>query len=1345
MIDTEQYLEKLSPDVSLIIKTMAVIIRPIPSSTLQGLRSLLGIKTVDFNSALTTIKSMNYPIVKFNERYGKGILYGIDKEFKVQLVSGIAKQDTEWLDKIASNYIVDFRVSESITIGKAIIKFLKSGERPAFKPMNVVADEYVYSFLQAILLDENYRGIEAAFSGQEIARVYQIELYKRISNLLPLESLDKIYERFTAAISGDKKLLITLSDTHAIIDLLSGRVAKIVKEVSLSSSDGCYVMGTHYLYTGSYAAAARSFEQGLKFERLGADEILPMLPLFNYYYILALIMSDEPAHKKRLNVIYAKKPLSRHLKYAPAQLLLANKLASTYYISEGAEKDSPLIQLLNGAIRYHYSLEDDPKQPSNPSLLLTTPVKSYRLLLLEVMANRSNFADQYASHWAHCGCESVIRRDRVIPLWERLLGNLIVPGGGTKTSCSANKTNRIIYHVVLAPRYSIQPIVQSSKDGGLTWSGGRNLSLKTMSKHGVEGMNDVDNKVANCIDVNSSYYYGDEVSINIDKAFKALIGSPNVFLLSSPTVPVDVVEQAPEITVSVSSKGYKIATNVKSKWDGITLTTETATRVQVMSLNTRQSAIIQALAQLDEVPPEAKETLFTLLKQIGGLFTIHSDLIGESTNINKIDSDSRLVIQLLPIGETIRAEIFVKPLTSAPPYCKVGIGAKSVMGDLQGVKCQAIRELNAEKKNLDTLLPKLEECADQQSDDVLHTYIFAEPESALQLIETLQSYSDIAVVEWPEGVKYKLHQPVAMDALKMSVKSSMQWFNIEGQLHISEDRVLSLQQLIQGVQGAHGRFISIGENEYLAISNTLKRRLAELGKVATQGAKEQLKVPQYAISIFDGINEQGVVLKTDKGFKELQKNIDKAAKVKIDVPSTLKAELRDYQVIGFTWMARLAEWGAGACLADDMGLGKTVQTIAMMLRSADKGATLVVCPASVVPNWERELNRFAPSLNVRTLNSESDRALAVDQAAAYDVVLTTYGLLVTEQELVTAKQWRMVVLDEAHTIKNRETKMSKAAMNLSAHFRLLLTGTPVQNHLGEIWNLFHFTNPGLLGTLEQFTERFITPIVQNSDKGVQKQLKSLISPFLLRRTKSAVLEELPSKTEIVYQIEMSEQQSAYYEILRRSAQTAMIEAQPSDRLKLLAEITRLRLAACNLSLVDPTFQFGSAKMDCFISLVNTLRDSDHSALVFSQFTSHLALVKAELDRLEIPYLYLDGSTPIKQREELVAKFQQGNCMLFLVSLKAGGLGLNLTAADFVIHLDPWWNPAIEDQATDRAHRIGQNRPVTVYRLISKGTIEEKILRLHAGKRDLADALLEGADIAHQLTRDELLELMGARG
>jgi len=427
-----------------------------------------------------------------------------------------------------------------------------------------------------------------------------------------------------------------------------------------------------------------------------------------------------------------------------------------------------------------------------------------------------------------------------------------------------------------------------------------------------------------------------------------------------------------------------------------------------------------------------------------------------------------------------------------------------------------------------------------------------------------------------------------------------------------------------------------------------------------------------------------------------------------------------------------------------MGLGKTVQAIAVMLDRAADGPCLVVAPTSVCPNWEAEIARFAPTLTTHRLPVTGDRTAVIAGLGPRDVLVCSYGLLHQTIEALGAVDWQMAVLDEAQAIKNADTKRAQAVQGLKAGFRLALTGTPVENYLDELWSLFNFVNPGVLGSREGFQKRFARPIERDKDPHARQALRSLIRPFLLRRTKAAVLSELPPRTEQTLTVEMAEPERAFYEALRqRSLERIAALNEPAGRRKIqiLAEITRLRRACCNPALIDAAAGVSSGKLATFMELVEDLIRNRHKALVFSQFVGHLELVRAALDARGIKYEYLDGSTPSAERQRSVAAFQAGSADLFLISLRAGGTGLNLTAADYVVHLDPWWNPAVEDQASDRAHRIGQERPVTIYRLIMQDSIEERILRLHRDKRDLASELLDGTETAARLSEDELLELI----
>ena len=466
-------------------------------------------------------------------------------------------------------------------------------------------------------------------------------------------------------------------------------------------------------------------------------------------------------------------------------------------------------------------------------------------------------------------------------------------------------------------------------------------------------------------------------------------------------------------------------------------------------------------------------------------------------------------------------------------------------------------------------------------------------------------------------------------------------------------------------------------------------------------------------------------------------------KIEPTTPEGLKANLRPYQREGFLWLSRLDRAHAGACLADDMGLGKTLQAISLLLAVANEGPSLVVAPTSVCANWLTELKRFAPALKCSVFGA-GNRAQTFKKLGPGQVLITSYGLLQSENLGFRKVNWRVAVLDEAQAIKNSHAKRSRAALEIHADFRIVTTGTPVENNLSELWSIFNFILPGLLGSRDNFQRRFAAPIEHDDDKDASQHLRNIVSPFLLRRRKDQVLSELPPKEDIDYPIELSAEERDFYNRLRLSILNDLENHQENDgqrHIRVLAGITKLRLAVDHPSLVDGGAHLPGSKLEAFMTLLKQVLDNGHKVLVFSQFVKFLSIVASTLESEGIPYEYLDGGQSPRERTTAVQNFQEGSVPVFLISLKAGGLGLNLTQADYVIHLDSWWNPAVENQASDRAHRLGQDKKVTIYHLQTAHTIEDKIKALHQRKRDLADQLLSDSDTINTKSLEELLKLL----
>jgi hypothetical protein len=899
------------------------------------------------------------------------------------------------------------------------------------------------------------------------------------------------------------------------------------------------------------------------------------------------------------------------------------------------------------------------------------------------------------------------------------------------------KPNRIMY-IVSSNGYV--DIREQSWLKAERWSSGKAVSFQKFYLCQLDCMNEQDRSIAAESRRNG---YG---ALSPEVVMPYLVGSDRVYTgNSAPYDPVTIIEEKPYIIIEkergkISVKANFEPTGRMKRYNSPShiITQRSKNEYVVVPLSGRRRKFYEELIRQREFPLEAEEELKKFFPKVTDVVEIHSSTFAEGNSLETVDGDPRLCLQASPSKDGFRLRACVRPLRGGSLTFPPGQGMALVPDEADGKRVQVKRKLRDEKSNRRELSAYLE---DMMGHDVDTDDIAMSADEMLQLVEYVRDLGDNYYMEWPEGEALRLHSTAEPKEWNIMMKRNAGWFDMEGDIKLDDDTVMSFARLLEMVGGSKTQFIRLGDNDYLRLSNNLRRQLQRIEAMTVSNkGKLQMSTLQAGLLPDDAIDGEFTV-QTDDEIKKLRESINESRSLMPKVPTKLKATLRDYQLDGFQWIARLNNWGAGACLADDMGLGKTVQTIAYLLYVARKGASLVVAPASVIPNWRKELERFAPSLNVLTLNDSADRKATIDGAKSSDVVISTYGLLVSEADNIIGKKWNVVCLDEAHTIKNRETKTSASAMKLKADNRLILTGTPVQNHLGELWNLFQFINPGLLGSYENFQQKFIIPIEMEHDKVRQQQLNRLVHPFMLRRTKSEVVEELPDKEDITLNVEMSDAEMSIYEIIRRRAKEMVSKGGANVNVATLAEITKLRQAACSAELVEKKWKGGCSKVDRLIDLMTELRDGGNRALVFSQFTSFFSIIRRALDKAGIEYLYLDGSVPVKKREKLVDEFQNGDCPFFLISLKAGGLGLNLTGANYIIHLDPWWNPAIEQQATDRAYRIGQKQKVTAYHLIAANTIEEKIMRLHESKRNLADALLSGSDMSHKMTAKDLMEIL----
>jgi len=892
----------------------------------------------------------------------------------------------------------------------------------------------------------------------------------------------------------------------------------------------------------------------------------------------------------------------------------------------------------------------------------------------------------------------------------------------------------------------IEPRVQKLNKNGC-WSKGRKIALKRLY-NGHERNDDFpflteqDRRICDCIREEREYaYYASAMVYSLEgyDALREAAGHPHLFLNSMLT-PLSISNN--DIVLHVTREDENICINIHpfpAEIEGVrpTLQWQGSSELIVYNFTEEQRYIAKILGKDGLVVPQsAQEEALESIAAIAPLLTVHSAVEGAGQQAaQEVETDSRLHLHLQPAGDGLKINCFVRPFGEAPLLLAPGEGGLTVFTEHEGITLQTRRDLPQEIKRSQDLFNA---CSYLDMDEGW-AWALPDPQQALETLDQLQSLSEEEVVlEWPEGKSIALAKKMDIGQFRLSMHKQQDWFELDGEIQVDENQVVGIKNLLMLVKESPGRFIRLGEDQFLSLSNALYQRLDALQSVTDQGRFHGL-----AAGAIEEITD-GMKVRKNKHWQDHLQSLSDAQQYTPELPSTLQAELRDYQQEGFAWLARLTHWGAGACLADDMGLGKTVQALALMLLHAPKGPMLVVAPTSVCMNWESEVVRFAPTLKLHSF-AGSDRKDIIKHAGAFDVVVCSYALLQRDSNLLTSLTWQVVVLDEAQAIKNGLTKRSKAAMALQANVRLITTGTPIENHLGELWNLFQFINPGLLGSLESFNRRFANPIEGDHNKDVAQRLKQLIHPFILRRLKRDVLQELPPRTEITIHVDLSTEEMALYEATRQRAMERIAESSNDQagakHLKVLAEIMRLRRACCHPSLIMPNSTIAGSKLAAFAECVDELREGDHKALVFSQFVGHLAILRGYLDKKKIPYQYLDGSTPVAQRKQRVDAFQAGEGDLFLISLKAGGSGLNLTAADFVLHMDPWWNPAVEDQASDRAHRIGQTRPVTIYRFIAKHTIEDKIVQLHQQKRDLADSLLEGSDSGGKMSLKDIMRLV----
>jgi superfamily II DNA or RNA helicase len=898
---------------------------------------------------------------------------------------------------------------------------------------------------------------------------------------------------------------------------------------------------------------------------------------------------------------------------------------------------------------------------------------------------------------------------------------------------------------------TVSPLVKKQTRRG-TWSPGARMPAARLLEDHRELLSETDLRIAEQL---ASWAPTTRAAGTYpSRAFFALSGHPRVVLDLRPEEPIEVkrvqlgfhalpAEEHIRLEPSIEGERFNpklLGALLRSFAPGEPLFTVEEQRARCLLIDVSEEArrIWDVLERHgDQFPPESHEQL---LERLSRLETRLPLVVPATLKGRELQTEMTTVVRLRLLPDvSLELELLVRPGPGAPLF-PPGAGPRDVLLSRNGERGYVRRQLLVEEERARAAIAPLP--LETAEEGPPFCFRIGDTEAALRLVAALQVPRKGLEAEWLDARPF-VTSSAGPEALKVQIERKRDWFGLSGDLKVEAGR-LELAVLLDAAR-RQKRFVRMDDHRWVELSDTLRQRLLAVADHTFIG-KNRVELSPGAVPAISALLDAGAEVEAAPAWKLLTERLASSLSLKPKPPAALGTTLRDYQVEGHAWLSRVAAWGAGACLADDMGLGKTVQALAVLLDRARLGPALVLAPTSVAFNWVQETQRFAPSLRPVLYAEQPDRLKCLAKLKKNDVLIVSYGLLVRDAANLGAVPFSTLVVDEAQALKNPGTRRARAARQLNAGFRIALSGTPLENHLGELWSLFAIIFPGLLGSWDQFRERFAAPIERGKDPEANAALSRVLRPFLLRRTKPEVARELPPRTEIQVPVALSEEEWTLYEDARLAA-VAEVSKQgkglrnEQQRFQVLAALTRLRLLASHPRLYDGQSRVASSKMRRLLELLEELRSEGHRALVFSQFTSHLELVREELDRAGFTYQYLDGSTPAAERAKRVQTFQEGAGDAFLISLKAGGTGINLTAADYVIHLDPWWNPAVEDQATDRAHRIGQTKPVTVYRLIARGTIEEQILSLHSDKRALVAGVLEGTNAAARLSTKDLLALL----
>lgn len=1118
--------------------------------------------------------------------------------------------------------------------------------------------------------------------------------------------------------------------------LVSGTKMKIESSVS---SWGFIYEAMKAMYMQNFEEAFDKFQLALVSKKQTKSEYFGF-PIVDFFYCICLLKLKNANHSYAINAFKAftsSTPVKYKHQQFPARLLACYVDDTEEHIQQylgqrvknNLNIDQHHVTRLFALLLYkHFNIPLD-KADNLDNLVAKPAILRYELSPYVPIGRKENERMQQLY-----GPSPLMHSLKKTTMWESVLQAV----NSQIQQKDKQVEKRIAYYLM---GENVVTMMEETKLADGSWASGSLISEKMLKSGMLECMDEKDSKVAMRMSTGQESILEILVS-GLDGTGRLFTGTP----YNNVKVPAVIEHEKPYLDIHGKGSEIIITSNVQCDDKGMvkkhTVSQEKDELYKLITVNAIQRDVLQRILQQQVFPTSASMALREMADKIKGIIEIRHNIL-EKIKSPTISGNGILSVRLFPEENEYKFQILAAPIETGNLRLPPAEGSEVVYDEMDNQTVCVKRDLDHEQENLDFLTEFLNQtiCAE------FITYNegkICTAENLLKLLVLAYENQRKLFCEWPEGQRLKFKGDIQGGDISVTVKTGIDWFEVEGDVNVSKKKLKPKEVLEMYKKSEYEGFIKIGEDEYMRMSDTIRKHLQALENIPIHTRTN--RVSKYQVGALAKALE-GIRTNGDKGYETFLKQMKEAYASDPQLPVGVLATLRPYQLEGYKWMKKMDAWGAGICLADDMGLGKTLQALCFILSKAKEGPSLVVAPKSVIPNWVAEANRFTPILNIYNLNKGCDRKSCIRNAKELDVIVCTYGVLNTMRSELTEKDWNVICLDEAHQIKNKDTMMSRVAMELKGKSRLALTGTPLQNHLGELWNLFQFINPGSLGSYGGFHSRYLIP---QADEESYEILKERTAPFILRRTKEEVLDDLPEKMQQVIYVELTPHEEEAYESMRSLIELKFKKKKTKKEkeevknlhIHFLAELTKLRLAACSMQLVDSRWGETSSKITELLKLLEVLkRNPENQIIIFSQFTSYFDIIKVHLKRMGWDWLYMDGSTTMGKRQDQVMRFQNGESQLFLCSLKAGGLGINLTAANYVIILDPWWNPAIENQAMDRAHRIGQKRCVTVIRLISEHTIEEKVMRLHEQKKELAENILEGTDQTNKMTYEDMLDMV----